>query len=79
MEAEYIALCNFGYLSVRSKSICLANIAYYRVETLFTFRIRKVFNIVSSPIEHRADQVIETRINSGKNGRGSLLDYIDLY
>ena len=67
MEAEYITLSNFSYLSVRSKSIGLAHIAHYRIKTLAPFGIRNILYEVSSPVKHRTYKVIEARIDSRKD------------
>ena len=77
-ESEKIPLLDLRNPSIAGKGIGLANITYHRIESLPALRMGDIMDLMLGAIEHRPDQLIETRVHSGKDSRSGLFNYIDL-
>ena len=81
MDTEDVPFVDFGNAAVDAKGVRLADVAYDGIKAKNPARrFRHIGDAVEGIIEHgRADQVVQPEVNTGKNGRGRLLDDIDLH
>lgn len=79
IKGQDISFSDFGDTTVWSEGIGLTDITHHRIKTLSSFRVGDVVNVMLRTVKHRPDQVVETAVHLGKNGRSGLFYYVDIY
>lgn len=78
-ESEVIALAYFVELAVPGEGVGFANIANHGVNALGTVGVADVFDEMIAFVKHGAYEVVETAVDTCKNGGGSGFYNVGVY